>query len=178
MCRTTCEYLGGKNRSHATRRLTALVLDYLVILAWMTILALGSAVVYPSLGYYPDTLGFLGPIGSQILFFFLLTFVVGIYLYKCESGRYQATWGKRRMGLKVMDTRGGRLLHRQVIVRTAVKLAPWEVAHVFVWQMMWAFYQSGYDAMDAGMGLHRIKCRSGCRHPVCHYGHRDTPGAA
>lgn len=123
------------------------MLDYLVILVWMAILAVGSVVVYLALGYYPDTLGILGPVGSQIVFFFLLTFVVGVYLYRCESGRYQATWGKRRMGLKVVAAAGKQLQRRQILIRTMVKLAPWELAHVFVWQMMWTFYQRGYEAM-------------------------------
>lgn len=129
------------------RRLTALVLDYVVILAWMGTLAAASALVYLALGYYPDILGILGPVGNQIFFFFLLTFVVGVYLYRCESGPHQSTWGKRRMGLKVESARGPELSRHQVLIRTVVKLLPWEFAHVFIWQMMWTFHQEGYDAV-------------------------------
>ena len=39
------------------RRLAALLLDYLVILAWMTVLAVVSLAVYLTMGDYPDVLG-------------------------------------------------------------------------------------------------------------------------
>ena len=31
-------------------------------------------------------------------------------------------------------------------MRTIVKLLPWEIAHTFIWQMQYVFYQSGYEA--------------------------------
>lgn len=128
------------------RRLLALLLDYGVILAWMAFLGLLALLVYLILGSLPDTLGILGPVGSQVLYFFLLTFVVGVYLYRCESGPHHATWGKRRTGLAVVGVVGAAPSRRRVLVRTVVKLLPWELSHFFVWQMMWTFYQHGYDA--------------------------------
>src|SRR5450756_1257850 len=68
------------------RRLAALLLDYLVILAWMTLLAVVSLAVYLSIGDYPDVLGAVGPFGAQAVFFTLLTLPVGLYLYLSESG--------------------------------------------------------------------------------------------
>jgi hypothetical protein len=88
------------------RRLLALLLDYVVILAWMTFLGLLSFLTYVVLGSLPDTVGTLGPFGSQVLYFFLLTFVVGVYLYRCESGPHHSTWGERRMGLAVVGVDG------------------------------------------------------------------------
>ncbi|WP_248758474.1 RDD family protein [Pseudarthrobacter sp. SSS035] len=128
------------------RRLLALLLDYVVILAWMAFLGFLSFLTHVVMGSLPDTLGTLGPLGSQVLYFFLLTFVVGVYLYRCESGPHHSTWGKRRLGLAVVGVDGAAPSRSRILVRTVVKLLPWEAAHFFVWQMMWTFYQHGYDA--------------------------------
>lgn len=130
-----------------TRRLAALGLDYLVILGWMSVLGLISAVVFLVRGELPDTLRTLGPVGSEVLYFLLLTFVVGIYLYKTESGGRHATWGKRKMGLEVCNEDGATPNKTQILLRTVVKLAPWEFAHFFVWQMMYVFYREGWEAV-------------------------------
>jgi uncharacterized RDD family membrane protein YckC len=127
------------------RRLAALGLDYLVILGWMTVLAAGSLATSVAVGP-PDVLGALGPVGAQAVFFTLLTLPVGLYLFLSESGPAQATWGKRRMGLIVTSDDGARPARRQVAIRTAVKLLPWEVAHAFIWQMQAVFHREGYDA--------------------------------
>ena len=37
-------------------------------------------------------------------------------------------------------------LRRNILLRTIVKLLPWEIAHTFVWQMQYVFYKSGYEA--------------------------------
>ncbi|MET4096174.1 hypothetical protein ABIB51_003122 [Arthrobacter sp. UYCu712] len=50
------------------------------------------------------------------------------------------------MGLEVTAVDGSAPARRRVLVRTVVKLLPWEVSHFFVWQMMWTFYLHGYDA--------------------------------
>jgi len=128
------------------RRLAALLLDYLVILAWMTVLAVVSLAVYLSIGDYPDVLGAVGPFGAQAVFFTLLTLPVGLYLYLSESGTAQATWGKRRMRLVVRSHDGARPGRGQVAIRTVVKLLPWEISHTLIWQMQAVFHRSGYDA--------------------------------
>lgn len=128
------------------RRLAALLLDYLVILAWMTVLAAGSLTVYLLSGELPDVLGALGAAGAQATFFLLLTVPVGLYLYLAESGPQHATWGKRRLGLTVLARDGAAPSRQQVGVRTVVKLLPWEVAHTFIWQMQAVFYTEGFDA--------------------------------
>jgi uncharacterized RDD family membrane protein YckC len=91
-------------------------------------------------------LGALGPIGSELLYFLLLTFVVGIYLYKTESGPHRSTWGKRRMGIEVIATDGSVPKRTKILLRTVVKLLPWETAHFFIWQLMGVIYRDGSDA--------------------------------
>ena len=128
------------------RRLSAVLLDYLVILGWMVVIGLGSLTVLAIRGDYPDVLGALGPYGAQATFFLLLTLPVGLYLFLTESGPAQATWGKRRRGLVVQARTGARPTRSQVALRTVVKLLPWEVSHGLIWQMQWVFHEEGYSA--------------------------------
>lgn len=127
-------------------RLKALFLDYAIILIWMAFIGLISSLLYLAAGGYPDYLGTLGPFGAQILFFFVLTFPAGLYLYVTESSTRHATFGKRKAGLKVTKTDGGELTKKNILMRTVVKLLPWEIAHTFAWQMQYVFYRNGYDS--------------------------------
>jgi uncharacterized RDD family membrane protein YckC len=143
--------------SERTRRLAALGLDYLVILAWMIVLGLVTAIIFLTRGELPDTLGKFGPIGSEILYFLLLTFVVGVYLYKTESGPRRSTWGKRRMGLEVTGLDGSVPKPTKILLRTIVKLLPWETAHFFIWQLMGVVYRDGNEATPRAwifVGMH------------------------
>lgn len=128
------------------RRVCASLIDYLAILAWMAIIGLASLAVYLLLGEYPDFLGMLGPVGAQAIFFFVLTFPVGLYLFFTESGASRASFGKRKMNMQVTDESGEAPTKMSILVRTAIKLLPWEIAHTFIWQMQYVFYQNGYDA--------------------------------
>src|SRR5665647_3692257 len=60
------------------RRLAALLLDYLVIFAWMTVLAVASLAVNLTMGDSPDVLGAVGPFGAQAVFSTLLTLPVAV----------------------------------------------------------------------------------------------------
>lgn len=89
-----------------TKRFAALGLDYLVILGWLGVLGVCSTVVFLVRGELPDALGMLGPLVSEVLYFFLLASAVGVYLYKTEPGEDHATWGKRKMRLEVRSADG------------------------------------------------------------------------
>jgi uncharacterized RDD family membrane protein YckC len=128
------------------RRIKASLIDYLVILAWMAIIGLVGLTLSLITGGYPDYLGTFGPVGAQIIFFFVLTFPVGIYLYVSEVGTRQATIGKIKVGMRVVTLEGGAPSKISILMRTIVKLLPWEIAHTFIWQMQYVFYQSGYEA--------------------------------
>lgn len=136
-----------KHKPLLRKRFAALGYDYLVILGWMGVVGIVSLGTYLALGHMPDYLGALGPVGSQALFFLVLTLPVALYLFATESGPRHATFGKRKMGLCVVGRNGHVPTKKQILARTFVKLLPWEMAHTFVWQMQYVFYREGYDAM-------------------------------
>jgi uncharacterized RDD family membrane protein YckC len=108
-----------------------LLLDYLVVLAWLAALALWSAVTW-SLTGSPPTVFTASALSAQVASAVTTVVPVGVYLWAGESGVRQATWGKRRAGLLVVGPRGQRASRGRVAVRTVVKLLPWQVAHVAV----------------------------------------------
>lgn len=55
-----------------------------------------------------------------------------LYFSLLESSRWQATLGKRRLGLRVTDMGGNRLSFGRAVVRTTLKFLPWELGHVSV----------------------------------------------
>ncbi|MEU8249314.1 RDD family protein [Nonomuraea sp. NPDC048916] len=110
------------------RRVVALGWDYLLIVGWLALLA----------GAY--LLG-LGPVGrltgaplvvADLVITGLTVLPVWAYLVVTEAGTAQATWGKRRARLIVTAAGGGRAGPVRIMIRNAVKLLPWELAHLAV----------------------------------------------
>lgn len=117
-------------------RLLALLVDYAVILGWMALLALGTTLLSAITGEMFNWLE-LGTAGAQLLGFLLLVLPVGVYLFLGESSSRQATLGKRAFRLRVVDARNGdRPSRLRILVRTVVKLLPWEIAHFAVWNLI------------------------------------------
>jgi uncharacterized RDD family membrane protein YckC len=51
-----------------------------------------------------------------------------IYFTLCESSRRQATPGKRALHVRVVDVYGARISAGRALLRTLVKLLPWDIA--------------------------------------------------
>jgi uncharacterized RDD family membrane protein YckC len=128
------------------RRLKALLIDYFIILVWMGIVGIVGFIFSRFTGGYPDYLGAFGPFGTQALFFLILTLPIGLYIFITESGAEQATFGKQKVAIKVVNDRGDPPSRSSIATRTIVKLLPWEVSHTLVWQMQYVSYKEGYDA--------------------------------
>jgi uncharacterized RDD family membrane protein YckC len=60
----------------------------------------------------------------------------GAYLAAGEAGAHRAAWGKRRAGLRVVAAEGGRPGVARILLRTAVKLLPWQLAHLSVTRLV------------------------------------------
>lgn len=102
------------------RRCAALALDYGVVLVGLVVIA---AIAVPL--YAADLLPWRGH--TDAVSFAVTVVPAWAYLTVAEAGALHATWGKRRMGLRVQPGSAGR-----IAVRNAVKVAPWALAHLGV----------------------------------------------
>lgn len=114
-----------RSRAIAFRRMVAFGVDWLIILAWGGLL-FGIAMAVSS-GEMPRT---LNPWVSQAVGFLSMTLPVVLYFSLSESSTYQATFGKRVLGLKVVFNKNERASCRVTLVRNAVKFTPWEIGHL------------------------------------------------
>lgn len=55
-----------------------------------------------------------------------------------EASRSGATWGKRRLHIRVQDTRDERVELPRSLLRSALKFAPWELSHAAIWHLRFA----------------------------------------
>ena len=111
------------------RRIAAFALDYLLIAGYLVVLAIVSSIlafgplkdgwqVLESSPELMDLVGFVTAILPVILYFTLL-----------ESSESGATWGKNRMGLRVVHMSGERLGRGRALMRSVVKFLPWQLGH-------------------------------------------------
>jgi uncharacterized RDD family membrane protein YckC len=145
------------------RRLLAFGLDYLVIAAYIATLTAASFAVRQflqlSIGS-PTTLR-ERLLGHAIAFFSLM-----------EASVHQATVGKRALGLRVVTTQGGRVPVGRALLRSALKFAPWELAHTALWHTPGVFTATaaptpinwvGYGLSVVGAGWYIVSLFVGSR---------------
>jgi len=111
------------------KRVAAFALDYLLIAAYLVVLAgAGTALTLGPLG--GEWQGFLSSPGRMDLLAFTTTVLpVALYFALLEGSAGGATWGKRRMRLRVVRVGGERLGLGRALLRSAVKFLPWQLAH-------------------------------------------------
>lgn len=104
------------------RRVAAYLLDITLLFA---LLAPAGWAIQQFTGAVPDT-------GPEIWRTLLLNFSLPVWLYfiAFESSARGATPGKRIFGIRVSSTRSSGPLLWRILVRTAIKLAPWELVHI------------------------------------------------
>jgi uncharacterized RDD family membrane protein YckC len=115
-------------------RVVAFALDYLIIAVYLILVAAVGGLVnlaFPGLA----RVLFGNRIAGQAIGFALVTLPVMLYFALLESSVWQASWGKRRLGLRVVDARGGWLSLAHALARTALAFAPWELSHTLIWQL-------------------------------------------
>jgi uncharacterized RDD family membrane protein YckC len=118
------------------RRLAAFAIDYGIIAVyaglvagisfaarWMT----GANAVLPT--------AFAQKLAGQVLAFCLFTLPVVLYFALCEASRRQATLGKAIMRLRLTTVDHQRVPLKRSLLRSAIKFAPWELAHTAVWHI-------------------------------------------
>jgi uncharacterized RDD family membrane protein YckC len=78
-----------------------------------------------------DEAWFRSGVSTQIYTLLTISLPIWLYFALTESSPWRATVGKRLLGLRVVGVdRGERIGFGRAIVRTFVKLLPWEVAHL------------------------------------------------
>lgn len=112
------------------RRLRAYGIDVAVMAGWQGVLAAG-AVLLPGGGEARARV-FRAPGTADLAQFATGVLPAALYLASGESGPARATAGKRSARLVVVAEGGGRARTGRIAVRTAVKLLPWQLAHLGV----------------------------------------------
>lgn len=121
--------------SHASfkRRIYAFLLDYVII-------ALYGVFVVGSISFvFRSTITPLfshSPLIAELTGFLMITLPVSLYFILCESSKWQGTFGKRKLGIRVVDQFGRRIGIGRSVLRTTIKFLPWEVAHFGIWRLM------------------------------------------
>jgi uncharacterized RDD family membrane protein YckC len=118
-------------------RALAFALDYLIIAAYLILVAAVGALVNRALPGLAQVL-FGSRVAGQTTGFLLVTLPVVLYFALFESSAWQASWGKHQRGLRVVDARGGRLSLARALARTALAFVPWELSHTLIWQIRFA----------------------------------------
>lgn len=111
------------------QRLHAGLIDVAMMLVW-SVLAGGAVWLAATMGV-PRGFGILG---YNLLGLSLVVLPVTVALTALEAGRYEATPGKLRVGLRVrVAATGARIGHLRSLARNLLKLGlPWTLAHLAV----------------------------------------------
>jgi uncharacterized RDD family membrane protein YckC len=119
------------------RRLLAFGLDYILIAAYLVVLV-GAGVLLRAAA--PDIAAALfgGPAVGELVGFLALTLPISLYFTLLEASPAGATWGKRRVGLRVVGPGDAPLSIGRSALRTALKFVPWELSHALIWRYAFA----------------------------------------
>ena len=109
-----------------SRRFAAFCFDFAVVAGYLAVLlGIGMGLAHGgAAGLRPLTPGM-----TDLVAFLLTVLPVALYFALQEGSPSQATWGKRRAGIRVASAAGGPLGYRGALVRSLVKFAPWQLAH-------------------------------------------------
>jgi uncharacterized RDD family membrane protein YckC len=120
------------NSASLKRRISALLIDYLIIVVYGALLFIISF----SLGHPLTPLIENSAIGAQTAGFTLITLPVFLYFFLMESSGLGGTIGKKSMGLKVVCINGLKLKRGKAFLRSLIKFLPWELAHFAVYRLI------------------------------------------
>jgi uncharacterized RDD family membrane protein YckC len=136
-------------------RLLAFAVDYLFIALYLLLLVgVGALIRLTPLCADFGAL-FANPASAELTSFILLVLPVLLYFALMESSRWQATIGKRVVGLRVMTMGGGRVGFPRSLLRNALKLIPWELAHACLWRIPgWSWRSTRLAWRSAKRGRH------------------------
>ena len=118
------------------KRLKAFAFDYIIIFAYIVVLAGVNYGIFLSRGALEEISPlFASPIIKDAIAFLTLILPVILYFTLQESSPKQATWGKRRVGLRVVNVNGETLTKAQAFARSLIKFLPWQIAHTSIYHI-------------------------------------------
>ena len=124
--------MNGLARARFWPRIKAFAYDYLIVLCYLAVLAAaGLLLTRGPLGEESSEL-FSSPWRLDLLAFLTTVLPVAAYFAWSEGSTLGATWGKRRLGLRVVGLDGGPLPIWRALARSVAKFAPWQMAHTAV----------------------------------------------
>lgn len=135
-------------------RLKAFLWDYLLMLGYIVLLV-GVSLTVPNV----DSL-FPGPVQSDLVAFLVLILPVIVYFTVLEGGARQASFGKRKRGLKVVRPDGRPVGMARALIRSCVAFLPWQLGHTAVFHsvqpgllpswLVWTLYGVAYGLVLLG----------------------------
>ena len=134
------------------RRVAAWMLDYLVIAAYLVVLTAASLGVLATPAASALNAALTRPFSAEVVGFLALTMPVVLYFALLESSKWQATLGKRALGIVVASSAGGRLTIWRALMREAVRFLPWELSHAIIWPLALSPMKNSFPAW-AGAGF-------------------------
>src|SRR5512134_2234031 len=118
-------------KSRPCRRIAAFMIDWSILAAYLGALAAMVLIVARDRAQPPQSLA--DRVQGQALAFAVATGPLILYFALMEASRWQATVGKRLLGLRVATLGGSRPTMRWTMLRALVKFAPWEICHTAIW---------------------------------------------
>ncbi|WP_274652603.1 RDD family protein [Paenibacillus humicola] len=122
----------GRPYAPVRRRMLAFLLDYIFIACYLALLSGAGLLARPVM----VSLFTHGVWTAELAGFLMLTLPVALYFGLSEGSGSHATWGKRKMGIRVARADGRPLGFGVSLLRSAVKFAPWELAHFTIWRLV------------------------------------------
>jgi uncharacterized RDD family membrane protein YckC len=107
------------------QRALAFFFDYLLIVAYLLVLTAASFGLTAVAGPLPT----VSPYVFDLMVFAVAVLPIILYFTLLEGGGRQATWGKRRVRIRVTAVDRKPLTYRQSLIRSLVKFVPWQIAH-------------------------------------------------
>jgi uncharacterized RDD family membrane protein YckC len=131
------------------RRIAAWMLDYLLIAAYLVLLAAASLGLLASPGGSSFAAAMRQPIPAELIEILTLTGPVVLYFALMEASPWQATLGKRAFGILVVGPLGTRLTVGRALVREGVRFLPWELSHALIWRAVLSPQRNSPTTLEA-----------------------------
>jgi len=118
------------------KRLKAFTFDYLIILAYILVMVgLNFGFILRGRTLEEIFPYFSSPVVKDVVAFLTLILPIILYFTLQESSPRQGTWGKQKVGIRVINAEGKTLSKMQAFVRSLVKFLPWQIAHTSIYQI-------------------------------------------